>query len=207
MSRGALLTVTEAAFVLEEPIRRVKKELDQGPIQPAFVAKAGGRVRALDRMDLIYFLALRELRAELTPKARTEFYAALRRSVTDRPRSVGFGRLQIDLSDLAERVEERMQRLKALSDQIEFREDGEPLIHGTAIEAHRIAALLDGGASAEEVLADYPSLSRQQVLAARAYAEAYPKPGRPFPRVSAKRALAEAGLDLLDALPQRRGSG
>jgi len=48
------------------------------------------------------------------------------------------------------------------------------------------------------VLEDYPSLSREHVEIAGAYAEAYPKTGRPYPRASVKRALLSAGLEALD---------
>jgi len=73
------------------------------------------------------------------------------------------------------------------------------LLEGTAVEIYRITALLDGGASVDEVLEDYPSLSRQQVETARAYADVRPKTGRPdYPRTSVKQALREAGLEALD---------
>ncbi|WP_408004521.1 DUF433 domain-containing protein [Pseudorhizobium endolithicum] len=42
------------------------------------------------------------------------------------------------------------------------------------------------GATVEEVLRDYPSLKEQQVVAARAYAEAHSKAGRPYPKQTAK---------------------
>lgn len=74
----------------------------------------------------------------------------------------------------------------------------EPLLKGTSIEIYRIVALLDGGASIEQVLEDYPSLSRKQVEVARAYADTQPRTGGPYPRVSSKRALRGAGLQALD---------
>jgi hypothetical protein len=78
-------------------------------------------------------------------------------------------------------------------DTVEFGRDGE-----ADIAVHRIAALLDGGTVAEAVLADYPSLTREQVMAAKAYADAHPKPGRPYPPLTAKQALRGAGLEALD---------
>jgi hypothetical protein len=48
------------------------------------------------------------------------------------------------------------------------------------------------------VLADYPSLSREAAEAARAYAEAHPKTGRPYPRTTVKRVPQGAGLEALD---------
>ena len=90
------------------------------------------------------------------------------------------------------------KKLAELHDKVEFRSDGEALLKGTGIEAHRIAALLDGGMTVDEVLADYPSLARDAVEAAGTYADAYPKAGRPYPRTTIKRALRGAGLEALD---------
>jgi uncharacterized protein (DUF433 family) len=84
--------------------------------------------------------------------------------------------------------------LKQLAEQI----DSSGLIKGTDIEAHRIAALLDGGTSAEEVLRDYPSLKAKHILAAKTYAEANPKAGRPYPKLTAKAAMRAANLSALD---------
>jgi hypothetical protein len=50
----------------------------------------------------------------------------------------------------------------------------------------------------DEVLADYPSLTRSAIDTAKVYADTYPKAGRPYPRTTAKRALRGAGLEALD---------
>lgn len=42
------------------------------------------------------------------------------------------------------------------------------------------------------------SLSRENVETAKAYADAYPKAGRPYPRISVKRVFQGAGLEALD---------
>jgi|GEM_PF-4617392 len=54
-----------------------------------------------------------------------------------------------------------------------------PLLEGAVVEVYRIAALLGGGASAKELLEDDPSLPRQQVETAKAYANTCSKAGRP----------------------------
>jgi hypothetical protein len=78
MSETLRFTAAEAAFVLQEPIKSVKKALDEGPIRPVLFRKAGTAVRAIDWSDLLYLYVVRVLRDELTPKARSEFYEALR---------------------------------------------------------------------------------------------------------------------------------
>lgn len=198
MAHTAQFTAAEAAFVLREPVRAVKKALDAGPVRPVLLRRAGAPVRAIEWRDLFYLYAVRALRDELTPKARTEFYEALQQAPTAKRDEVRFGRFRISVRDLIEEVERRTSDLAALAEKVEFQADSEPVLKGTSIEVYRIAALLEGGASIEQVLEDYPSLSRNQVETAQAYAEAYPKAGRPYPRTSVKRALQGAGLEAFD---------
>jgi uncharacterized protein (DUF433 family) len=191
-------TAAEAAFVLREPLRAVKKALDAGPVRPVLLRRAGSAVRMIDWRDLFYLYAIQALREELTPKARSEFYEAIQTTPLERNGEVRFGRFRIAVADLIEEVERRTANLTALAGSVAFRADGEPLLRGTEIEVYRIAALLAGGMTVSEVLEDYPSLSREAVEHAKAYAEAHPKAGRPYPGTTAKRALQGAALEALD---------
>ncbi len=101
--------------------------------------------------------------------------------------AVRFGRFRVSVRDLVQEVERPTSNLAALAEKVEFRADGEPLRKGTQVEVYRIAALLDDGASVGQVLEDYPSLSREHVETAKAYAEASPKAGRPYLRVCERR--------------------
>ena len=198
MPETAAFTATEVAFVLREPLRAVKKALDEGPVQAKLVRKAGGAVRAVEWIDVLYLFAIRALRDELTPKARNEFYQALKRDPTGSAQVVHFGRLSVAISDLMAEVQRRAQDLAELAGKVEFRNDGEALLKGTDIEVHRIAALLGGGMTPAEICQDYPSLTLEAVAIAKTYAEAYPKPGRPYPSKTVKRAIKSAGLEALD---------
>lgn len=198
MAEALAYTATEVAFVLREPIKVVKKALDDGPVEAKLVRKGGGSVRAVDQADLLYLFAVRMLRDELTPKARNEFYHALKRVPFDRAREVRFGRLSVAIDDLQSEIEKRARELRELSGKVEFRKDGEAVLKGTNIEVHRIAALLAGGMSPEEIIEDYPSLKAELVATAKAYADAYPKAGRPYPGRTVKRALKDGGLEALD---------
>jgi uncharacterized protein (DUF433 family) len=198
MTHTGQFTAAEAAFILCEPIRAVKKAMDAGPVQPVLLSRAGSAVRAIGWNDLFYLYAVRALREQLTPKARGEFYAALGRTPIETGDEIRFGRFRISVTDLIEEVDLRTTELAKLAKEVEFRSDGEPVLKSSEVEVYRIAALLDGGVSIEEVLEDYPSLSRNDIETAKAYAEAYPKVGRPYPSASVKRALQGAGLEALD---------
>jgi uncharacterized protein (DUF433 family) len=175
MSQAHRYTAAEAAFVLREPLKSIKKALDQGPVQAALLHRSGASVRAIGWSDLFYLYAVRALRDELTPKARLEFYEALQREPVERGREVRFGRLRVAVSDLIDEMEQRTATLTALADKVEFSPDGEALLKDSRVEVYRIAALLDGGMSVDQILADYPSLSRDAVELARKYASAYPR--------------------------------
>lgn len=193
-------TAAEAAFVLREPVRQVKKALDAGPVQAKLVHKAGGAVRAVEWTDLVYLYAVRTLREELTPKARHAFYRALRNAPVEAAGEIRFGHLSIAIGEFTAELETRTHELAALAEDVEFRADGDPILKESGVEVHRIAALLGGGMTPEEIREDYPSLTLTAISTAKAYAEAHPKPGRPYPGVSVKRALRGAGLEALDAV-------
>ncbi len=184
--------------MLREPVRAVKKALDAGPVRPVLLRKTGAAVRTIGWPDLFYLYAVKALREELTPKARMGFYEALQHGAVNRDGEVRFGRFRIVVDDLVREVESRTAELADLAAKIDFRADGEAVLRGSDVEVYRIAALLDGGMSVDQVLADYPSLTRDSVVAARAYAAVHPKAGRPYPRTTAKRALQGAGLEALD---------
>ena len=191
-------TAAEAAFVLREPVKTVRKALDDGPVRGKLVAKAGGRVRMIAWTDLVFLYAVRSLRDELTPKARGEFYSALKRRPTDGTNEVRFGRLSVAIDDFKAEAETRARELNDLAEKVEFRADGEAVLKGGSIEVYRISALAEGGLSVDDICADFASLTRDGVSVATNYAAAYPKSGRPFPRTTSKRALRGAGLEALD---------
>lgn len=191
-------TAAEAAFVLREPVKTVKKALDIGPIRARLIGKAGLSVRTLDLSDLVYLMVERGMRDELTRKGREEFYVALKKAPVEQTLEVRFGRLSVAINDAKEEVRKRADELSRLVEKVEFRKDGEPLLKGTTIEVHRVAALLNGGMTVEEVCKDYPSLTPALVTTAKTYAETHPKAGRPYPATTVKRALRGAGLEALD---------
>lgn len=199
MAEAMEYTAAEVAFVLREPIKAIKKALDEGPVRAKLVRKAGGgAVRAIEWADVIYLFAVRMLRDELTPKARHDFYHALKRAPIERTHEVRFGRLSVVIDDLKVEVGKRTQELADLAEKVEFRKDGEAVLKGTDIEVYRIASLLGGGMTPEQICEDYPSLKPELIAMAKAYAEAHPKPGRPYPSKTVKRAITGAGLEALD---------
>jgi uncharacterized protein (DUF433 family) len=57
---------------------------------------------------------------------------------------------------------------------------GEPIIKGTRIDVHAVAARLAGGETIDDLAQDWPHVSRAALEAANLYARTHPKRGRPI---------------------------
>ncbi|WP_312518435.1 DUF433 domain-containing protein [Massilia sp.] len=190
-------TFTEAAYALGESVKAVTRLAEEHPdlVSKVVISSRGRRV--LKTKDLIYMQAARELRDVLTPVGRRRLHEAL--LLPGAHGEVSFEGLKLPLAPIEEKVRQRIDVLDRLKESVEGDLE-DPLIKGTSIAVYRIAALLAGGATAGDVIADYPSLTPQQIELARDYALALPKKGRPYVATSFKRATRELDLQLIDEL-------
>lgn len=192
------LTTAQAAFVVGQPLDAFRKVIEKAPVKLNVIKRGGHRIRQFGLADLVFLHAYSELKQELTPKSQAALYQAMRVIPRLKLRDeVAFGNQRYNVRRHVQLVESKLKELEKLAGQIET-SGGEAVIKGTHIEAHRIAALLDGGMTVGDVLRDYPSLRESQVLAAKAFAEANPKAGRPYPAATAKSAMRAADLTALD---------
>ncbi|WP_234627254.1 DUF433 domain-containing protein [Allorhizobium ampelinum] len=194
MSQIQNFTLSEAGYVLGRTPAMLNKAVDTGVIY-ARQKKVGNMVqRLLGPAELRFLRLADELDKDLTPAGRRRLYGALRK-LPDDAHKLQLGRLELDLAQIDTDLKDRMAKLEAVRGRIESTgARGEAVVRGTAISAHLIAALArDEGI--DVVLADFPSMTRDQVEAAVEYAKAYPKRGRPYPTKSLKSTLA----DLADA--------
>lgn len=152
-------------------------------------------VRKLGAPELLFLALAQELQADLTPAGRRKLYTAIKAEGIETG-AVVLGPFKADVSKTARTLAARLKRLRSARQGV-VEEGGQgPVIRGTGVSAYRVAALA-GEQTVDEILADYPGLSKQQVERAIDYATAYPKPGRPYPSRSFKRAagaLADAGI-------------
>ncbi|WP_167367785.1 DUF433 domain-containing protein [Methylobacterium pseudosasicola] len=146
---------------------------------------------------MVFLSWAREHQDDLKPTLWRKLYESLRRH-PELPSHIETGVFRASLDEAAKAVEGRLKTLRDLETGIERNAAGDVVLKGTDIEVHRIAALLNGDMSTDEILTDYPSLSADQVAFARTYAATHPKAGRPFPKLTAKAALAEADFSALD---------
>jgi len=189
-------TTAQAAYIFGEDPGAFTKTVDKSPVTPTHVQRGKARVRYFLLSDLVYLHARPELTA-FTPKTRAEIYDVLKGSDISKLRGNTPELRGLNVRNHLTFIRKRLKELGRLEGQIDTSQSP-PVIRGTKIEAYRIAALLDGGMPVAEVMEDYPTLTKEQVLAAKAYAEATPKLGRPYPGQTAKAAMRDVDLSLLE---------
>jgi len=180
-------TPTEAAVASGVPVKAIHREIDEGPLKSAL--KQPGNKRCIREEDLLYLAVTRRLDpklVQLTSEGKDRLHDAIvsygnRRGQQKRGFPL-FGGLSLDIKDIVKEVRSKLILLnrarKMVIEDPEIR-GGEPCIRGTRIGVYEIGAMLEQGASEEELLAGYPSLHREQLGLARIYAHAYPRRGRP----------------------------
>lgn len=189
MSTATALTLPEAGYVLNRSTTALNKAVDTGVIR-ARQRRVGRAVqRLLGPAEMRFLLVANWLEKDLTPAGRRRLYEAIRQLSTDAHR-VTLGELVLDLGKVDADLRNRLRRLDELRRCVKADDAGDPLIKGTTIPVHMVAALARTQ-SVAEIAADFPSLTPEQVKSAIEYAKAYPKRGRPYPARSLKRALAE----------------
>ena len=184
------LTPNEVAFTVGRDVDAVQRAVDSGVVDKRTRTVRGRTRRVFGRSELRFFQIAGEIEGALTPEGRRRLYEAVLRP---RGRRVRIGPLEVDLAAVDRQIEDRLGELKRIRESVEPGPDGEPVLRGTRVPVHLVAALAEAGGLAEAARA-YPSLSRAQVGAAVAYAEVYPKRGRPYPAKSLKRMLSELAL-------------
>lgn len=205
MEKTMTLTLREAAFVFGGKLKEIVRIVEEHAALTTTVARGGRNLRVLGMPDLIYLQALGEVGEMLSPLGRFQLHEALLDGLAKH--EVAVGTFLLPLDPLKINVEKRLEALEKLKDGVDGNPD-DPFIKGTEIEVYRISALLDGGATPEDVVRDYPSLVPEQIEVARAYAEAIPKKGRPYPKTSFKSAVRRLNLDALEeALAEEEGQG
>lgn len=198
MKTSERFTASEAAYVLNEKLKNVTKLLDERKLTEKVVRK-GIHVRVINKSDLIFMFAFREMRHDLSPQGRAKFFDAIRSGTIHRKNAVVFGPISIDLKNAEQELDKRLSEYEALKAYIST-DSGEPLLKGTGIEVYRIFSLIAGGMSDEEILDDYPSMGNKQLEAVKAFAIANPKPGRPYPKATLKKSIKNLGLGDLEEL-------
>jgi uncharacterized protein (DUF433 family) len=189
MDAAVGLTLNEAGFVTGQSAAAINRAVDKGVIR-ATIRRAGkARPRLVGPAEVRFLAISGAVAKDLTPAARRKVYAAMRNLPASEHR-LAVGVMEFKLTDIDARIGERLRRLEQLKTLVDGHGDPDPVLRGTDLPVYAIAALTRGQTPAE-IMADVSGLEVGDIETARDYAALYPKPGRPLPARSFKRALAD----------------
>ncbi|WP_413993579.1 DUF433 domain-containing protein [Labrys okinawensis] len=215
-SAADMLKPSEAAVVARVALRDVNRVIDEHILPEGFFSLDDGRRVAATACTLIafYFDSAKRLTSEERLFAIREVGSRLYRfraralaSLMEEDWTVRDEFLTIDLAPFVRRTKERMERLAAARKIIISNPDvlgGTPVVRGTRVPVHDVAASVAAGLSTDRILAAYPSLDVDKIELAAIYAEANPMRGRP----KASEDLPGGAVIVTDRrVPRRRKAG
>lgn len=88
-------------------------------------------------------------------------------------------RIDSNIAGMVDRLNRYCERRERYIDLDPEIQGGEPVIVGTRLPVSSVAARLAAGDSLDDLVADYPGIPKTAFEAARIYAEAHPRRGRP----------------------------
>ena len=179
MIQDELLTPAQAGAVLSLPVSTVNRLIDER-LPRAAVCRRRGR-RYLTEVGLVCAVLDRELARDTSVALRKRLY----REIVRQPTRTDFrltAVLSADISEVRRRLRDEVGRYRRAMDLIGEDPDiqgGVACFRGTRLPVRQIADLLAQGTPIEELYEDYPSLTPERVEAARVFARAHPRRGRP----------------------------
>jgi uncharacterized protein (DUF433 family) len=179
-------TPAQAAAVTGLPLAAVHKAIDSRMIRPRS-ARSGASVRRLLTKEQLIYLQLEAEGLRLLPVGtRREIADSIQRSPKAEKLSVANGKaLLIELGAARRAVENRLKQLARIEEMVVGDPEimrGTPVFKGTRIPVDLVADMLSQGATAEEILEGYPTLSKEKIAIAPLYMRAFPRRGRPSRR-------------------------
>ncbi len=174
-------TPAQAAAITGLPLAAVHKAIDSRLIHPRSARSGGGRL--LTKEQLIY-LQLEAKGLRLLPVGtRREIAELIQRSPKTERLPVANGTaLLIELGTARRAVENQLKQLARMEEMVVRDPDimrGTPVFRSTRIPVDLVADMLAQGATAEEILEGYPTLSKERIALAPFYMRAFPRRGRP----------------------------
>ena len=175
------MSANEAACVTGVPLKQVHRIIDAGLLGDAVKSRKG--TRTVSRRALVGLKLAHETTELLTLEGRRR----LVRHLLDDPeaRTVRDDAVSVDVRSMKSDVKRGITALEKARKLIVSDNEilgGAPCIKGTRIPAHDVADMLAAGDDVDAILAAYPALRAAQVDAARIFADAHPRRGRPRQR-------------------------
>lgn len=173
------LTPLEVVALLGLDERRVRKDVEHGVFD---------RTKSPPRFalaEVVYLFAIAAFGFELAVDDRKKMYRLIAAALAERPppKSIELGMyLELQLAPAVHEVEARIERFTNWKKSLVVRPDvlgGEPVFPDSRLAVRQVGEMVRRGASAKEILGDYPYLKKQDIEFAKQFATAYPRVGRP----------------------------
>ena len=176
-------TPAQASVITGLPLAAVHKAIDSRLIHPRS-ARVGATVRRLlTKEDLIYLQLEAEGLRLLPVGARREIAASIQRSPKTETLPVANGTaLLVEIGTAMRAVDSQLKQLARMEEMVVSDPEimrGTPVFRSTRIPVDLVADMLAQGATSEEILEGYPTLSKEKVAIAPLYMRAFPRRGRP----------------------------
>ena len=192
-----LYTPAEASAVSGLKLKAVQNAIDKHIVEPVAKNRAVkvDAVRRAPRLltgeDLVRLRVWRGVGDTLSAEQRHRLFMAIDAQPT--VSTVKADELLIvDVGEARKQVDRGVRDLEA-AEAIVTRDKatlgGEPVFEGTRIPVYGIVAMLEAGATADELLSGYPKLNERMLDLARIWAAAHPRRGRP-------KSLSDLGLTM-----------
>ena len=179
-------TPAQAAAITGLPLTAVHKAIDSRLIRPRST-RSGGSVRRLLTKEQLIYLQLEAEGLRLLPvETRREIAKSIERSPKADLMAIGNGTvLFVECKTARRKVEGQLKQLAHIEEMVVSDPEimrGTPVFKGTRIPVDLVADMLAQGATAEEILEGYPTLSKEKIAIAPLHMRAFPRRGRPSRR-------------------------
>jgi len=174
-----MLTATEAAVVANVRVRDVNRMIDEHILPSTHYRIDGGRWLRSDACAYVCFYV--RTAPVLTAEARNAFIRKMAKPARKSDMFLIY-HVDVDFAPFVSETDERRAQLERARKAVTVDPDilgGAPVLKGTRIAVHDIAATITAGTSPEDLAAAYPGLSSDTIALASLYAEANPIRGRP----------------------------
>lgn len=178
------LTTTEAAVAAGVSLPQINRVIDEQILPDDWYSTSPKRTVRTDACLFIsfYFGAADRLTATARLQTIRDAVAHGRTWAEWKHYTTQDGVLTVRFNDLWKEVDGRLRTLVAAENMVVGDPEilgGTPVIRGTRVPVHTVAAVREAGTPMERILKSYPSLTEAQVELAVVYAKAVPQRGRP----------------------------
>lgn len=176
-------TTAQAAALTGLPLAAVHKAIDNRLIRIR-KARSGSMVQRLITKEQLIFLQLEAEGLRMLPvKTRRGIAESIHKAPKVDILNVGNGSaILIEVKTARHKIENQLKRLARIEEMVASDPEvlrGTPVFKGTRIPVDLVADMLAQGATPEEILEGYPTLSQEKITMAPLYVRAFPRRGRP----------------------------